>query len=244
MQNKRNGITNMFIDRLKRTPFHPQWFIFKDNYKSISTLSGHIKGITLDIGCSNKEAKKYLPDDCRYIGLDYYKTAVEWYETLPEIFGDAQNLPVKNNSIESVLLLDVLEHLPDPEGCLREIKRVLVDNGVLILQVPFIYPVHDAPLDFNRWTVFGLRSLVRAHGFNIIKEEYKGEPLESASLLINIAISRTILNWVKQKNPAALAIIFVPVFIFITNITARLLGFISQPDALMPWGYRMVLVKN
>lgn len=244
IQNEKLSYIEKVTNFIKSTPFHPQWLIFRDNYKSLLALSNYIKGNTLDIGCSNKAAKKYLPDGCHYIGLDYYRTAIEWYETLPEVYGDAQNLPLISKSIETVLLLDVLEHLHDPEECLREINRVLVDDGVLIIQVPFIYPIHDAPLDFNRWTQFGLRKLIHAHGFNIIEEKHKGDPLETAGIIINIAMTKTILNWIKQKNPAALIALLMPIFILITNILAKLLGFISQPDTLMPWGYRLVVIKN
>ncbi len=238
-----SGFIKTFLDYLKNTPVHPQWFIFKDNYKSLSEISHYIKGRVLDIGCSNKEARKYLPDDCQYIGLDYYKTATEWYGSYPETYGDAQNLPFKDNSVNSVLLLDVLEHLPAPEKCIREIKRILIAGGVFIIQVPFIYPLHDVPLDFQRWTLFGLRELLK-DGFTIIEEIHQGNPLESASLMMNIAICKTILNWIKQKNPAALVIVLLPLIILCINIITKIIGYISPSDALMPWGYRLVLVKN
>ena len=77
-----------------------------------------------------------------------------------EIFADAQSLPFKNKSIDTILLLDVLEHLPRPEECFEEIYRKSKPNGKVIIQVPFLYPIHDAPLDFRRWTQHGLRGLL------------------------------------------------------------------------------------
>ena len=59
-----------------------------------------------------------------------------------------KKLPIATNSIDSVLFLDVLEHLQNPDQALNEIFRVLKSNGVLILQVPFLYPIHDAAYDY------------------------------------------------------------------------------------------------
>lgn len=41
-----------------------------------------------------------------------------------------------------------------------------------MLQVPFLYPVHDAPLDFQRWTSHGLRQQIAQQGF-VLKEEFQ-----------------------------------------------------------------------
>lgn len=243
MQYKKNGIMKMFIDHMRGTPFHPQWLLFNNNKKNFSEIAGFINGIILDIGCSDKQIKKYLSAGFQYIGLDYYKTAMEWYGSKPETFGDAQNLPFADNCIDSVLLLDVLEHLPDPERCLDEVNRVLVGRGVFIILVPFLYPIHDAPLDFHRWTIFGLRKLVQRHGFKIVEEKHEGNPAELAGLMMSIALSKTVLNWFHQKNPAAISVILLPFIIFIINISTSILAYMSPQDGIMPWGYRLVLEK-
>ena len=45
-------------------------------------------------------------------------------------------LPFKDESFDTVVCLDFLEHLDDDDLCLREIRRVLRVNGVLLLAVP------------------------------------------------------------------------------------------------------------
>ena len=239
-----SGYIKSILHYLKNTPFHPQWFVFKDNNRNLSEISSYVKGKVLDIGCSDKKVREFLSDDCQYIGLDYYKTAIEWYHSSPDAFGDAQNLPFKDKSIDSVLLLDVLEHLPAPENCIREINRVLITGGIFIIQVPFIYPLHDTPLDFQRWTLFGLRELINNNGFTIVHEKYEGNPLESAGLLMNIAICKTVLNWMRKKHPAAVSVVLLPVIIFCINVATKIVSYICPPDSFMPWGYRLALVKN
>ncbi|MCK5877904.1 MAG: methyltransferase domain-containing protein, partial [Candidatus Marithrix sp.] len=151
---------------------------------------------------------------------------------------------VKLYSMDTILLLDVLEHLPHPENCISEIHRVLKPTGILILQVPFMYPIHGAPLDFHRWTQYGLKQLVQKYGFTIRQKTSIGKPLETVGLLVNIAISKTILNWLQQKNPAILLAILAPMIILTINLSCWLLSFISPMDEIMPHSYRLILEKQ
>jgi SAM-dependent methyltransferase len=230
--------------RLRYFPLHPQWLIYYKETRDLIQICKKLRGSVLDIGCADQKLRRLLPTDCGYVGLDYYQTAAGWYGTRPQIFGDAQCLPILTNSIDSVLLLDVLEHLPRPEDCINEIRRVLKPGGKLILQVPFVYPIHDAPLDFQRWTIYGLRELAKQSHFVVDEEVPLGNPLESAALLTNIAITKTILNWINRKNPLALSLILLPLVVFFINALAWALTKITPQDAFMPSGYRMLWLKR
>jgi len=55
-------------------------------------------------------------------------------------FGSStKKLPFNENEFDTVILSDVLEHLPTPENIINEIYRVLAKNGKLLLNVPFLY---------------------------------------------------------------------------------------------------------
>jgi len=225
---------------IKNTPLHPQWLIFQYEKVSEQQIGTLASGLTLDIGAGRQRIRENLSSDITYVALDYYDTAVNWYETRPHIFGDGQYLPMANNSIDTVLLLDVLEHLPDPQQCISDIKRVLKPGGCAIIQVPFLYPLHDVPLDFHRWTLFGLRQLAKKSGFSILSEEVMGSPMETAVLLNNLAFSKIILQWVKRKNPLALLGIFLPITVFIGNLYGWLMNKISPDcEGFMPQSYRV-----
>lgn len=233
-----------FLTRVRTTAFHPQWFVYRHQHQQQLAIAKILRGKILDIGCADQPLRPYLPQDADYIGLDYYSTAVNWYETRPMLYGDAQALPLATESIDCVLLLDVLEHLPRPDDCLQEIKRVLKPQGILILQVPFLYPIHDAPLDFQRWTTHGLRQQIAQQDFVLKEEIQTGKPLETAALLMNIALSKTLLNWIKAKHPALILGLFVPPLVLGINLLCWLVSYFSPEDGLMPHSYRWVLEKQ
>jgi len=178
------------------------------------------------------------------VGLDYFDTASNWYKTRPSVFGDAQQLPFSNGAIDHALLLDVLEHIPDPERCLAEIGRVLRPGGTLTIQVPFMYPIHDAPLDFHRWTCFGLRRAAGQAGFEVGQEMAIGHPVETAALGANIAMSRTVLNWISGRNPLLLLGITLPLLVVSINCLAWIMASLSRSEEMMPYSYRTVWTKS
>ncbi len=201
------------------------------------------KGLVLDIGCGSQAPRSALEPQCTYVGLDYYKTAIEWYGSRPDAYADAQCLPIAGGSVETVLLLDVLEHLPRPRECLAEIARVLTPGGTLLLQVPFLYPLHDEPLDFQRWTSHGLRQIVSSAGLVVAETTPIGKPLETAGLMLNLALSKSCIEWLNARHPAAILVILMPILIPLVNCLTLLMGALGNSDGMMPHAYRLVCKK-
>jgi 2-polyprenyl-3-methyl-5-hydroxy-6-metoxy-1,4-benzoquinol methylase len=57
-------------------------------------------------------------------------------ETISFVTGDAGALPFSKGSLDSVVCLEVIEHVPDAEMVLSEIARVLRPDGLLIVSTP------------------------------------------------------------------------------------------------------------
>lgn len=69
---------------------------------------------------------------------------------------DVQNIDFEDNSLDGIVCLNVLEHVVDPVVSVKECYRVLKKGGVLLLTVPFMFPVHAAPSDYHRFTPYQL----------------------------------------------------------------------------------------
>jgi SAM-dependent methyltransferase len=67
---------------------------------------------------------------------DHVRDAARRFPWLPVLEGDAADLPLPDDAVDAVVLLDVLEHVPDPAAVLTEIHRVLRPGGSLVLSVP------------------------------------------------------------------------------------------------------------
>ena len=79
-----------------------------------------------------------------------------------DIQGDLLHLPIKDESIETIVCTGVLEHVSDPHKAVDEIYRALKFGGKAFLETPFMQTVHAVPKDFCRWTPEGLKKLMCA----------------------------------------------------------------------------------
>lgn len=103
-------------------------------------------------------------------------------ERRPSVVGDAQEMPFADNSYEVILCSEVLEHIPDPPKAISEMYRVLAPGGLLILTTRFVYPVHDAPGDYWRFTPYALRYLFCK--WEIIDEDVESGPFSTIAVLL------------------------------------------------------------
>ncbi len=79
----------------------------------------------------------------------------------PDMVGDAHALPFGDSEFTTILCTEVLEHLHSPWLAVAEMKRVLQPGGTLILTTRFVFPIHDTPHDYYRYTEYGLRHLFK-----------------------------------------------------------------------------------
>ena len=222
---------------MSSTPLHPQWFSFRAKAQAVELVATGRTGDLLDIGCGDGALRRRLAGRDRYVGLDYPPTAMELYGVRPQIFGDASQLPFRASSFDNVALLDVLEHLPEPRASLREINRVLRPGGVLYINVPCMYPLHDEPHDYQRPTAHGLRYWLEAAGFRIVSIEPRGTPAQTASLMLNIALSRIAARALEAFAPAVVLVVLIAPVIAIVNLAGWAVSCLDKKDDFMPFAY-------
>lgn len=123
-------------------------------------LERYARGKFLDIGAGNRPYLHLLEDRVsKYIGIDPVKS----YEGL-SLIARGEALPFKDNVFDSLFCSQVLEHTPHPWSIMREIKRVLKDEGEVILAVPHLTYLHGEPDDYYRFTKHGIRFLMQEAG--------------------------------------------------------------------------------
>lgn len=100
---------------------------------------------------------------------------------------DSNKIPFPDREFEVVYLMQVLEHLRDPHEIMRELHRILADDGYIYLAVPNAASVWRkvfgnnwvsgwfSPFHLFVYELQSLKTLVQAHGF-AIKQAYSRTP--------------------------------------------------------------------
>ena len=107
-------------------------------------------------------------------------------------YGDAMALPLKNDSVDLFISSSVIEHLPDPEQAVSELFRTIKPDGLVYAEIPFIGAYHMAPHDYQRYTISGIESLFKRHGFILEEKGICSGPITALILLLQHAIVEAI----------------------------------------------------
>ena len=227
------------FDRLRKTPFHPQWLVARGAEKHLQAVAGLLHGKVLDVGSGDRPLENYLKSQVRYIGLDYPPSG-QRYRKLPHVWGDAIHLPFRSATIDSLVLLEVLEHLPYPGLALNEAARVLKDGGIAVVSVPFLYPIHDAPFDFGRITQYQIKRLAADTGFEVLRLTERGKALETATMLACLALAQTAIEALQKRTLMVLILLPTLLMVPILNIFGYVLSSLFPVRHFMPSGYLAV----
>jgi len=149
----------------------------------------------LDFGCGDLRYKKYSDQTNNYIGLDVKNSGFDTNKKKYDILFDGKKIPFENKKFDLILMTEVLEHLETVEETLLEIHRVLKVSGKLLITTPFIWPEHMKPYDFQRYTSFGLKSLMEKIGFNIICQKKMISNKYAIIEIINSEFNKKINNY-------------------------------------------------
>jgi len=125
----------------------------------------------LDLGCGSGGIVRDLAPHCRCFGMDRSELGLRicrdrGFATLAR--GDLREIPFRSGSFDTVLLLDVIEHLDDDEGCLRRAAELLDVGGRIVVSVPafrWLWSQHDVTFQHRRrYTARSLASVIRRAG--------------------------------------------------------------------------------
>lgn len=157
-------------------------FMWPDNLERASIIRclrdarGSVHGRLLDAGCGDKPyVDIFRQSVSAHIGIDVARRAVQRPGLEgPDVVGDVGSLPFADESFDSVLCTQVLEHLPNPGQVMNEFHRVLRPGGTLIVTTPQTWGLHAEPHDYYRYTRCGLAHLARSAGFEVVRLQSRG----------------------------------------------------------------------
>jgi hypothetical protein len=140
--------------------FESIWLAMRPYLRRLPTT-----GTVLDVGAGRSPFRAKFARAWKYVTVDPY---------CPADYGDLVSDVPAELQADVVLLIEVLEHVPDPSSVLAQLRRHTADEGSLWMTVPFNARVHGAPSDFHRWTPMGLQQLMQRAGWTIETLEPRG----------------------------------------------------------------------
>lgn len=153
------------VDRkiLREGAFHGQSLL-----RVLHTIAAQrqtISGRTIDLGAKTRDSPylRYLINSDATIEFSDKFSSHMQHE-----FDLEFDLPINDSTYNTVILMNVLEHIHNHKNLLKEIVRILKPDGSLIGFIPFLHPYHPDPLDEFRYTHTALESLMKEAGFKDI----------------------------------------------------------------------------
>jgi SAM-dependent methyltransferase len=208
----------MFLPGWLGVIVNPFYFARSGLAAAINELSLSLSGRLLDVGCGSKPYRSLFKIE-EYVGLDIENDLTRG-RGVAEYLYDGTIFPFPDASFDSVLCNQVLEHVFNPNEFLDEIVRVMKPDAKLLLTVPFVWDEHEQPLDYARYSSFGLRTLLEKHGLRVAVHRKLG-----ADISVLFQLSNAYLYKVIQDLPG-------PVKLF---LTVTLMASINLIGLLARW---------
>lgn len=207
-------------------------------YIHVKKFSRHITGKTLDVGSGSKPYRALFKNSSEYIGMDIEQSGHKHQYEYIDVFYDGKTFPFEENSFDSLVFFEVLEHVFNPDSFFSEIKRVLKPHGQCVFTIPFMWGEHEQPYDYARYSSFGLKHMFDTHGFEIVEHKKYLTDFRLIFLLINSYLYTTF----KKYLPGISAWVFIIPFTVLNNFLG-LLSYVLPHNNDMYFGNIYVL-KN
>jgi ubiquinone/menaquinone biosynthesis C-methylase UbiE len=137
---------------------------FQPLEQELEPVVGYLSGHMLNAGCGTRDITPYLRKN-GVTQLTRYDIASTEKDV---VIGPLEAMPFEAGTFDSVLCNAVLEHVQDAEAAMRELARVVREEGHVVVAVPFLQPYHACPGDYRRYTADGLAQLGIDAGLEVV----------------------------------------------------------------------------
>lgn len=126
----------------------------------------------LDVGCGVGKSRRTFTrafPDAQWLGVDIESSPEvdQRSETQGEFLTfDGVHIPLPRRSVDLVFSRQVLEHVRHPEALLRDMRRVLSDDGYLVGSTSQFEPYHSR--SYWNFTIHGFKIIARDAGFEVV----------------------------------------------------------------------------
>ncbi|TSD05051.1 MAG: type 11 methyltransferase [Parcubacteria group bacterium Greene0714_7] len=184
----------------------------------VALVPKYARGKALDIGGGSSKYRTTIGEHVsEYVVADLYEPGVNFKE-------DVRKMTFPDESFDTVLSFQVLEHVDDTVAAVSEIYRVLKLGGCAIVTVPFLFPQHGDPSDFNRFTKEGVRYHFERAGFTIKELGHQGSVWSVVMGMLRIKY----LNHYQSGHGRLRRAFFARLFSLLKMLDRQ--GFLAHPD--------------
>jgi SAM-dependent methyltransferase len=156
-------------DAYLRERLRPHWrdmnyLAFADLLELVTAFAAQLPvgARVFDYGCGGAPYDVLFSKCSEYVGADITPGPKVKVAVRPD--GLTDEPPA---SYDALLSTQVLEHAPDPDAYLGEVRRLLRPGGRALISTHGLFEEHGCPYDFTRWTVIGLERICRRAGFEV-----------------------------------------------------------------------------
>jgi SAM-dependent methyltransferase len=192
---QRDAYGSHTLARLSRAPNFNAWMA--------DTIRRHCGNRVLEIGCGSGNLTRELIPRGQYVASDINPAYLESLKTLSEDcpylqtsycdVTDGNSFPRLDGGFDTVVCLNVIEHIEGDRSALANIRSVLVDRGRAVILVPqgqWNYGTLDTVLGHcRRYSRKSLRQVAAAAGF-VVNELYEFNRIGTIAWFLNGKILR------------------------------------------------------
>jgi SAM-dependent methyltransferase len=150
-------------------------------WRDLKSPLGEATGVILDVGAGAQPYRPLINQEATYRAIDTADARERFGYDMPGTdYFSGDDWPVANRTIDLLLATETLEHISDPDAFLAQARRVLREEGQLVLTVPFSARWHYVPYDYWRFTPSALRMILERNGFRDVVVLARGNELTVA----------------------------------------------------------------
>ena len=143
------------------------------SFMDLEAETFNLKGEVLDAGSKSTNASYYKHIDTSNAKIIFSDINAKDNTILKLNFEEP--LQVNSESFDTVIAMNLLEHIFNYHLFLTEVNRILRKGGMLVGCVPFLIPYHADPDDYFRYTHTTINKILKDAGFKNIEVNTIGE---------------------------------------------------------------------